>query len=294
MLTYKETVDLRDDLIASKITLAKAKEIYWKDFENVKRSWQTKDWKDRRKKLLKDKCELCNSHEGLKIQHLSHPRKYAEIERLVTRKYANSSGVAESAINIDDFKMYVTNNYDYNPVPYCPQCNDNRPNKRVKKQPQYRCAVCKHEFDKPKFISFEELVEFFIQDEESIAVRDKCFVSKNSWKNQNSLRQIKYWWKKELAKMINEQAIQKEAFILYLEDNIRYLSFEDAITACTKCATNYDLNKLELCPQCKNRYKGLEYPTCVECLPDDKKKAAYDKIEFAKEMYKAHKDLGID
>lgn len=38
MLTYKETMDLRDDLIAGNITLAKAKEIYWEDFENVKRS----------------------------------------------------------------------------------------------------------------------------------------------------------------------------------------------------------------------------------------------------------------
>src|SRR5690606_9606495 len=56
--------------------------IYWEDFENVKRSWHTKDWKDRRKKLLKDKCKLCNTHEGLKIQHLSHPRKYADIETL--------------------------------------------------------------------------------------------------------------------------------------------------------------------------------------------------------------------
>lgn len=61
--------------------------------------------------------------------------------------------------------------------------------------------------------------------------------------------------------------IGKEALLLYLDNNIKYLSFEDTITACKKCASNSDLNNMELCPKCKEHYKGVQYPTCIQCLP---------------------------
>ena len=88
--------------------------------------------------------------------------------------------------------------------------------------------------------------------------------------------------------------IEKEAFLLYLNDNIKYLSFEDTITACKKCAFNYDLNNMELCPKCKKYYKGVQYPTCIQCLPEDKRKAALEKIESGKAWREIHEDLGID
>ena len=93
---------------------------------------------------------------------------------------------------------------------------------------------------------------------------------------------------------MNKEEIGKMAFLLYLDDNIKYLSFEDTITACKRCAFNFDMNKLELCPNCKEYYKGIQYPTCIQCLPDEKRKAALEKIEFGKEMSSMHKRLGID
>ena len=82
--------------------------------------------------------------------------------------------------------------------------------------------------------------------------------------------------------------------MLYLEDNIKYLSFEDTITACKKCAYNFDINNMELCPKCKEYYKSIKYPTCIQCLPEEKRKAVLDSIEFGKEMQEMHKKLSID
>jgi hypothetical protein len=96
------------------------------------------------------------------------------------------------------------------------------------------------------------------------------------------------------AKKKDSEIIEKEAFLEYLNDNIKYLSFEDTITACRKCASSFDLYNMEICPKCKVYYKGIQYPTCIQCLPDDKRKAAMEIIEFGKEWHAMHKRLDID
>ena len=105
---------------------------------------------------------------------------------------------------------------------------------------------------------------------------------------------IRYWLQREWAKNKDAEKIGKEAFLLYLNDSIQYLSFDDTITACKKCAFSFDINKMELCPECKKHYKGLQYPTCIQCLPEEKRKAALESIEFGKEMWEMHRILGID
>ena len=294
MLTYNERIELREKLVNGKISLDLAKELYWKDDQEGQRSWHTKDWRERRAEILKEKCEICNSTDTLTIQHLSHPKKYSEFEREVTRKYTRIFKETNSTIDKFEFKEHIIKHYDYVPVPLCPNCGDNRPNKRVRKLPQYRCADCRHEFDEPIYKSLDELIAIFYEDEEALDVRDKCFVSKDKWKNKHNLSNIKYWFQREIAKTKDEEKIGKEAFLLYLDDDIKYLSFEDTITACRRCASNYDLKNMELCPKCKEHYKGIQYPTCIQCLPEDKRKAALEMIEFGKEWQAMHKELGID
>lgn len=51
---------------------------------------------------------------------------------------------------------------------------------------------------------------------------------------------------------------------------------------------------MELCPKCKKYYKGVPYPTCINCLPEDKQKAVLEKIEFARSWQAMHKELGSD
>jgi hypothetical protein len=294
MLTYKGLIELREKLSKGEITQDIAKELYWKDYQEGKRAWHTKDWKERRKEVIKDQCEICGSKEKLTLQHLSHPKKYYAYQREVSNKYAKDFIIPNIPIEKYEFCEHIFKNYNYVPVPLCPNCNGRFPNKRKRKKPQYLCTECRLEFDEPKYKTVEELIEIFCLDEEAAEVRDKCFISKNEWKNKHNLSQVKYWLQREKVKTEFTDEIEKEAFLLYLDDNIKYLSFEDTITACRKCAFNFDLNNMELCPKCKVYYKGAQYPTCIQCLPADKRKIALEKIEFGKAIREMHQDLGID
>jgi len=293
MLTYNERIELRDKLASGEIEIEFAQEQYWKDFKEGKKSWHTKDWKERRDKLIKDKCQICNSKETVTLQHLSHPRKYSEylteMRRAYTKDYINTN----PEIDKSEFSDHILKDYDYEPTPLCPNCKSSNPNRRVRKVPQYRCTECKHEFDEPVYKSVDELISIFLENEDAIEVRDKCFISKK-WKNEHNLSSIRYWLQRERAATKDASTIEKEAFLLYLSDDIKYLSFEDTITACRKCAYKYDIKKMELCPKCNVYYKGIQYPTCIQCLPEEKRKAALESIEFGKEWQEMHRDLGID
>lgn len=294
MLTYNELTELRKKLSNGEIPLESAKELFWNDFEEGKRAWHTKDWKERRNKVIKEECEICGSKETLTMQHLSHPLKYNDYEREVTQKYTQTFIGSNTVIDKLEFREHILKDYDYAAVPLCPSCGDNRPNKRVRKLPQYLCGACRHEFDEPVYKSVDELIAIFYENEDALDVRDKCFTSKDKWKNKHNLSNIKYWFQRKIAKAKDSEAIGKEAFLLYLDDNIKYLSFSDTITACKRCAFNYDMNNMELCPNCKQHYKGIQYSTCIQCLPEEKRKAALEKIEFGKEWHAIHKELGID
>lgn len=293
MLTYNERIELRDKLASGEIEIEFAQEQFWKDFKEGNKSWHTKDWKERRDKLIKDKCQICDSKETLTLQHLSHPRKYSEYLTEIRRTYAKDYINTNPKIDKSEFSDYILKDYDYAPTSLCPNCKNSNPNRRVRKTPQYRCAICKHEFDEPVYKSVDELISIFLENEDAIEVRDKCFISKK-WKNQHNLSSIKYWLQRDRAVNKDSATIEREAFLLYLNDDIKYLSFEDTITACKRCASSYDLHRMELCPQCKEHYKGIQYPTCIQCLPEEKRKAVLESIEFGNEMREMHRDLGID
>ena len=50
-MTYEEILLLREKLTNDEISSEKAKELY---FAEKQLSWQTKDWKERRDKIIKD------------------------------------------------------------------------------------------------------------------------------------------------------------------------------------------------------------------------------------------------
>jgi hypothetical protein len=294
MLTYNELIELREKLINGEISLELAKELFRNNYKEGSRAWHTKDWKERRNQVIKGKCEICGGKETLTLQHLSHPKKYYEYERDVTTKHAQSFIVSNPSLDISEFSRHIIKNYVYVPIPLCPNCKSSNPNKRIRKIPKYLCTECRHEFDEPVYKLVDELIATFFENEEATEVRDKCFVSKDKWKNQHNLSQARYWLQREKAKIQDREMIEKEAFLLYLDDNIKYLSFEDTITACKKCAYNFDLNRMDLCPKCKEYYKGVQYPTCFNCMPQEKLKAALENIEFGKEWLEMHERLGID
>jgi ribosomal protein L37AE/L43A len=293
MLTLNELIQLRSKLEDGKVQLEIAKAELWGDLKEGQRSWNTKDWQERRSKFLKDKCEICSSTETLTVQHHSHPKKYSEFLREVTRIYTKDQIDANPQINKSEFTDYVLKNHDYLPVPLCPNCKNKNPSKRVRKIPKYRCADCKHEFDEPIYRSLTELISIFYENKNAYEVVDKCFISIDKWRNKNNLSSVTYWMQRELAKNKDSDTIEKEALLFHINDCIKYLSFEDAITTCKRCAYNFDIKRMELCPKCKQRYKGIQYQTCIECLPEDKRKAALESIQFGKEWHEMHKQLGI-
>jgi hypothetical protein len=293
MLTYNERIELRDKLANGEIEIEIAKAQYWDDFKEGQKSWHTKDWKERRAELIKDKCQICNSKDTLTLQHLSHPRKYSEYLTEIRRLFAKDYIDTNSKVDKSEFINYILKKYDYVPVPLCPNCKSSNPNKRVRKIPKYLCTACRHEFDNPVYKSVDELVSIFYENEDAIEVRDKCFISKE-WRNEHHLSNIRYWLQRERSNTKDAATIEKEAFLLYLNDDIKYLSFEETITACRKCAYKFDIKKMELCPKCKENYKGIQYTTCIQCLPDEKRKAALESIAFGNEWRDMHKELGID
>jgi len=294
MLTYSEVIALRDKLSSGEIDLASAQAVYWKDFKEGQKSWETKDWKERRSKIIRDKCEICSSKDTLTLQHLSHPRKYADCLSEITSNYTKDYSDANSRIDKQEFIAYTQEKYDYMPVPFCPNCNWSNPYERKKKMPKYRCLGCKHEFEDPVYKSVDELVSIFYDNEDAMEVREKCFISKDQWRNKHNLSNIRYWLQRERVKKISNETIGKNALLLYLDDAIKYLSFDDTITACKKCAYNFDIKKMELCPACKQYYKGIEYPTCIQCLPEEKRKAVLESIKFGREWRDMHTRLGIE
>jgi len=293
MLTYNERIELRNKLANGEIGIEFAKAQYWNDFKEGQKSWDTKDWKVRRAKFIKAKCQICDSKETLTLQHLSHPRKYSEYLTEIRRAYTRDYIVTNPEIDKSEFRNNILNKYDYVPSPLCPNCKSSNPKKRIRKVPQFRCTECRHEFDEAIYKTVDELISIFYVNEDAIEVRDKCFLSKE-WKNEQNLSSIRYWLQREQVKTKAGEKIEKEAFLLYLNDDIKYLSFEDTITACKKCAYYFDKMKMELCSKCKVYYKGIEYPTCIQCLPADKRKAALEIIEFGKGWQAIHEELGID
>lgn len=294
MLTLDEIIELRDKLSNNEIDLDTAKNQYWANNNGEKRSWHTKDWKERRLKFIKDKCQICSSADTLTIQHLSHPREYMDFEREVIRKYTNNKIESNNQVDKIVFTNYILEKYDYDPVLLCPNCSCKNPSIRIRKTPKYRCKECKCEFEEPNIRSLDELINIFINNEDAYEVVDKCFISKDKWRNINNLKSIKYWMQSDNTKQSNIEKIHKEAFLLFLDDNIKYLSFEDTITACRKCAYHYDITKMDLCPKCNKHYKGIQYPTCIQCLPEDQRNKVLEMLEFYKEMAEIHNNLDIE
>jgi len=71
MLTLNEFIELREKLINNEVRaefVKKKLELHWDKLKEGKRSWHTKDWKERRDKFLKEKCEVCSSTDTLTIQ----------------------------------------------------------------------------------------------------------------------------------------------------------------------------------------------------------------------------------
>ena len=219
MLTLNEFIELREKLINNEVKaefVKKKLELHWDKLKEGKRSWHTKDWKERRDKFLKEKCEVCSSTDTLTIQHKSHPKTYYDFKREITKIHTNR--LINTKIDKEVFINYVTNEYDYVPKLLCPKCEIQTPKIRVRLKPKYRCGDCKYEFENPIFRSVSELVSVLFEDDYGWGVRDKCFISKD--KNKMHLSYIKYLFIQNIALSKNGESIEKQVLLLTLEEEL--------------------------------------------------------------------------
>lgn len=96
---------------------------------------QLKEWKDKRKTILKDKCEVCGSTNVLILHHLERSLSYHSLRMLVIRDIVNQH-IEQKEVPM---KKYV----------HCPKCDNRVFRKRVEKKPSFVCKRCKAEFDNP-------------------------------------------------------------------------------------------------------------------------------------------------
>ncbi len=70
---------------------------------------------------------------------------------------------------------------------------------------------------------------------------------------------FKYRHREELSKILDEK-IQK--------NNEIYNSFENVMVQCRRCHFAYHKG-MDLCPECKTKYKKMRFKTCFNCLPEN-------------------------
>jgi ribosomal protein L37AE/L43A len=276
-MTYEEVILLRKQLEKDEISCEDAKVIY---FADKKLSWHTKDWNERRKIILKDKCEQCGSTETLTLQHFTHPPNYQTIQKTVFQQYyerflIENEANLESVISKNDIIEYIQK------IPreikkVCPICSGNFYTRR--RAPIHVCNRCKYEFDEPVSKEIPEFVDDFVLSENE--------VKKIAILKKTSVKFYTDFYPSIIASMIRKKyikEIEKKTMLIYLDENIEYLSFENTKTFCKKCAFNYDKNGRDLCPKCKKNYKKIQYESCVDCLPEGELK---DQIKKQQAEYK--------
>ncbi len=80
---------------------------------------------------------------------------------------------------------------------------------------------------------------------------------------EGNFKKLYHEWLKETGiKELIEEEIKKA------EEECKSLT--NAIVLCKRCHFA-SLKGMNLCPRCRNRYKSINYETCFDCLPDEKK-----------------------
>jgi len=186
--------------------------------------WQTKEWREKRKKLIEGKCcEWCGSTEYLTIDHKRnvYPKlEYRKIAwRLFKEYFANGKNRSEFLSLMREALKNITIYY----WDACPVCKSRSVYIRKTKKPKYRCSRCGYEFDTP-LKTIKESTKIFVLN-----------------------RMVKLFAKyhKEEIDEIYKPHIQKL--------NEDYFNFKEVLILCRRCAFAR-LKGYVLCPVCKKHY----------------------------------------
>jgi len=301
MITCEEIIVLKKKLEKDEISSDEIKNVYYTDENLTKKSWQTKDWKERRKQVIKDRCEQCGETENLTLQHHSLPEKYNKYYKSAFMYYHDlfieeNINVLNNLITKEDIENYIdtTPREIYN---MCPKCSGSYYTR--KKEPHFVCGRCKYEFNEPISKQLPEYIDD-LYNNSPLPVMDKPANAPGNRKVHHIMlysyikQKLIYIKINKKTKEKYQREIDKKATIDYLDAQIKYLSFEDIITLCKKCGYNKNMNSKDWCPVCKKNYKAMRHETCIDCMPEgERKNQIKERIEFSKSMREMVIELGL-
>ena len=230
------------DLLKKVIT----NEVNWKDVRKIIRSlkkpWQTKEWKEKRKLLLASQCENCGTTTPpLVLQHTWHPTPLYKLFYKARKKYQNERLIWEQSHTVEIDTASLIPDTDG-----CPKCGSTtiRYRKRastwicVSKPLDIRLGItCGNVFDNPiRVVSHQTIRK--LEKDASQTIQDN---------------------------FDEEFGIGKKVIVLHIEHNLRYLSLKDTKTLCKRCAFVEDKTKLVLCNVCRENYHSKKYDRCSTC-----------------------------
>lgn len=252
----EEYLELRTQLLNNSITYNDA----LKQLKKLPKPWQTKHWKEMRKKHLKDACENCGTSEPpLVIQHTKQPKRfsvhyqrimdlyvnYEKIKAEVEEKYATEEKIEEFLQE----KSVIRGS--------CPECGTINIRKNNKKN-IYTC-VKQHVFETPVDVLYYS----------NARTTDHAKAKKSA---------ISYLIYINLSDTIKERRashdlmVGKKALLLSFEEGIEYRQFKYIKTCCKRCAAVEDkiVPAYVLCEVCKENYHNPVYRTCYHCFGEAK------------------------
>ena len=234
-----ETALLNDD-----ITYEEAGE---KIYSTSTKPWQTAYWKKKRSEIIKDACEQCNSSKPpMVLQHTWHPASYRDNTREFYRFYLEKECAENPQLMVSDDEVHHYLNKFTDVKAACPACKKGNIRARKTMKPTFHCDKCHHEFEEPIMVPYHQL----------LGIAPTFNDVKESMKRK---RIQEYIWE------TYGPIIKKSAILKGIEEHKRYISMEDTITFCKRCAFLWDKKGKKVCEVCKDTLIPVAMHACYKC-----------------------------
>lgn len=257
-----QILNIKHKLLNDEINFSEALNL----IKKLPKPWHTEEWKSKRDKILKGDCEQCGSDSPPMVaQHLVQPPSYKNIRNALFEIHYNEELEKMSFPDLDvseeDIEQFHQQ-YTYRRST-CPECNGISIRKRKTMLPEYFCDQCKLGFDTPYFIDYNELFGSEVLTNERVR---NYLISQN----RKSLEQD---FRKKLFKE-SEKQIGKKSVLMSIEYHLKYISLNDVVTFCKRCAYKMDRQKKLLCWNCKSQYFiYLNRKCCYKCYKTSNRKS---------------------
>ena len=234
-------------------------------FERIKKlpkPWHTKEWNQNRELLIKNYCEQCNSKSVILVaQHLTHPEKFSSIRKELFHEklhdYFLVNIIEKPEVSAEDIKVFKEKYLEIRNA--CPHCKKLTFRERKTMKPKYFCEKCKTYFDETVEIEYIEKIKSISTNEQISAYIFGQKFYENKMETQNKV--FKQF----------EKEISKIALLKSIELHIKYVSLQEIVTFCKKCASKMDYSNQLLCWSCKENYFFYEiYDNCFNCFESNK------------------------